>query len=172
MKRNAMQQELLSLAGGANTLAVQLLGNPDDAADAVQDSLLAVLSKPRSYKARKGPLRPWFLRVVRNRCIDLIRQRRPVDDVLETLADPGDTPEEALAQGQRDEALQVALRALEHDQREIVVLREFLDLSYAEIGAVLELPPGTVMSRLHRARLALIARLSAAGDVDDEGGSI
>ena len=159
MKHNAMQQELLRFASGAHALAAQLLGNPDDAADAVQDSLLAVLAKPRSYQARRGPLKPWVLRVVRNRCIDLMRQRRPVDDVVDQLADPAGPPEQLVEQAQRDRALQRALRGLEPEHREIIMLRDFLDLSYAEIGAVLELLPGTVMSRLHRARNALKRRL-------------
>lgn len=51
--------------------------------------------------------------------------------------------------------IQVALRSIAKDQREIVVLRDYLDLSYAEIADVLEIAPGTVMSRLHLARMAL-----------------
>ena len=154
-----MQQELVSLAGGAHALAAQLLGNPDDAADAVQDALAQVLARPAGYKPYKGPLKPWFLRIVRNRCIDLLRQRRPAEDVVEQLPDAGRTPEESLEQGRRDEALHVALAGLEPEHREIVILRDFLDLSYAEIGAVLEIASGTVMSRLHRARQALKRRL-------------
>ena len=53
------------------------------------------------------------------------------------------------------------LRRLPAEQREILILREYLDLTYAEIGKVLGVPPGTVMSRLHRARLALVKRMRA-----------
>lgn len=168
MKRNEMRQELVSLAGGAHALAVQLLGNPDDAADAVQDSLATVLARPGRYQVHKGPLKPWFLRIVRNRCIDLLRQRRPTDDVLERLPDPGATPEQSLEQHQRDAALRTALRSLAQEHREIVMLRDFLDLSYAEIAAVLGLASGTVMSRLHRARQELKRRLDNDSRLEDD----
>ena len=71
-----MRHELLDLCGGAHALATQILGNPDDAADAVQDALATALGKPGAYDATRGPLKPWFLRVVRNRCVDQIRRRR------------------------------------------------------------------------------------------------
>jgi len=51
--------------------------------------------------------------------------------------------------------LQLALAKLTADQRQIIVLRDYMDLSYADIADVLEVAPGTVMSRLHRARMAL-----------------
>lgn len=151
-----MRQELARLGSGAHALAIQILGNADDAADAVQDAFAGVLARPAAYDRRRGPLRPWFLRVVRNRCIDLLRKRRPLAEVaVDSLADSAATPEQALEADQRDDAIRRALAGLRAEQREIVVLRDYLDLSYAEIATVLDMPSGTVMSRLHRARLAL-----------------
>ncbi len=72
-----MRDELVQLGGGAHALAFQILGNTDDAADAVHDAITTVLTRPAAYDKRKGPLKPWFLTVVRNRCLDLIRRRRP-----------------------------------------------------------------------------------------------
>lgn len=155
MKIEAMRQELVQLGGGAHALAIQILGNPDDAADAVHDALATALSKPGAYDASKGALKPWFLRVVRNRCLDLLRRRRPTDDRVDEMATPGDGPEQAAEKAERDHALQDALRALQPAQREIIILRDYMDLSYAEISAVLDIAPGTVMSKLHRARIAL-----------------
>ncbi len=152
---NDMRDELLILSRGAHALAIQILGNPDDAADAVQDALATVLGKSGTYDQVKGPLKPWFLRVVRNRCLDQLRRRRPAGLPVEELADTGDTPEQALQVVQRDAALKRALAAISVQHREIIVLRDYLDLPYAEIAAVLRIAPGTVMSRLHRARLAL-----------------
>jgi RNA polymerase sigma-70 factor (ECF subfamily) len=60
---------------------------------------------------------------------------------------------------ERDRGLQAALAALDPGKRQILLLRDFLDLSYVEIAAVLDIVPGTVMSRLHRARLALKQQL-------------
>lgn len=154
-----MQQELVHLGNGAHALAIQILGNSEDAADAVHDAFATALEKPGSYDARKGPLKPWFLRVVRNRCIDLLRKRRPTGVAIEELTAPGATPDEDLEAGERDRDLQRALAGIKPEQRQIVVLRDYLDLSYAEIAAVLDVAPGTVMSRLHRARLALKEQL-------------
>lgn len=150
-----MQQELVKLGGGAHALAIQILGNVDDAADAVHDAFASVLSQPGAYDRSKGPLKPWFLRIVRNRCLDMIRRRRPGDDEIDALADPGPGPEKSMGEQQRSARVAAALALLSSDQRQIIVLRDFLDLSYAEIADVLGIAAGTVMSRLHRARLAL-----------------
>jgi RNA polymerase sigma-70 factor (ECF subfamily) len=155
MEKAQMRQELVHLGNGAHALAIQILGNSEDAADAVHDAFAAVLARPESYDHERGPLKPWFFRVVRNRCVDLLRKRRPAGVDIDTLPDPGAAPEESLENDQRDIRLQKALSGIKPEQRQIVVLRDYLDLSYAEIAMVLDVAPGTVMSRLHRARLAL-----------------
>jgi RNA polymerase sigma-70 factor (ECF subfamily) len=163
MKISDMRHELVDLGNGAHALAIQILGNSDDAADAVHDALATVLSKPLAYDHKKGPLKPWFLRVVRNRCFDQLRRRRVSDVPVEELADGNPTPEQALQVEQRDEALRIALASITAEQREIVVLRDYLDLPYAEIAEVLGIAKGTVMSRLHRSRLALKEALERNG---------
>ena len=151
-----MRSELAQLGGGAHALAIQILGNADDAEDAVHDAFATALDRPGAYDARKGPLKPWFLRVVRNRCIDMLRRRRTSSSMpVEELESTTKTPEEALEASETSFRLEQALARLPADRREIVVLRDYLDLSYAEIATVLDIAPGTVMSRLHRARLAL-----------------
>jgi RNA polymerase sigma-70 factor (ECF subfamily) len=163
MKNHDMQQQLVQLGNGAHALATQILGNADDAADAVHDAFAKVLRRPDAYDANNGPLTPWFLRVVRNHCIDLIRRRRPGDVDVEKLVDPAPDPQRSLEIAQRDQQLRDALAELSDGQRQIVVLRDYMDLSYAEIAAVLEIAKGTVMSRLHRARLALKEELMSHG---------
>ena len=155
MKPNAMRDELVQLGNGAHVLALQILGNADDAADAVQDALAKALSRPRAYDARKGALKPWFLRVVRNKCLDLLRRRRPSGTAVEELPHTGPGPEQDLESSQLEHALKQALASLPADHRQIIVLRDYVDLPYAEIADVLSIAKGTVMSRLHRARLAL-----------------
>jgi RNA polymerase sigma-70 factor (ECF subfamily) len=132
-----------------------MLGNAEDAADAVHDAFATVLGKPEVYDIDKGPLKPWFLRVVRNRCLDLLRRRRPDDNSVDSLVDSNATPEEAAEIDERDQTVKRALAEISSEQRQIVVLRDYLDLSYAEIADVIGVAPGTVMSRLHRARLRL-----------------
>ncbi len=155
-----MREQLVLLGNGAHALAAQILGNQDEAADAVQDAFAKVLGRPQAYSAEKGPLKPWFLRLVRNHCIDLIRRRRPGDDSVDLLNDPRPGPEATLEIAQRDAGLQRALAQLPAEKRQIIVLRDYLDLGYAEIAVVLDIAPGTVMSRLHRARMELKEALS------------
>lgn len=150
-----MRQELAKLGGGAHALAIQILGNADDAADAVHDAFAKVLARPQAYDPGKGALKPWFLRVVRNRCFDMLRGRRGESAPVDDLVDPARTPEDELADAQLRDVIQRALASMPRDKREMIVLRDYLDLSYAEIADVLGIATGTVMSRLHRARLAL-----------------
>jgi len=163
MKNHDMRQQLVQLGNGAHALATQMLGNADDATDAVHDAFVKALKQPDAYKAGTGPFAPWFLRVVRNHCIDLIRRRRPADDNIAELSEPGPGPEGLLEIAQRDQALQKAMSALKREQREIIVLRDYMDLGYAEIADVLDIAAGTVMSRLHRARMALKEEISNHG---------
>ncbi len=160
MKKHEMQQ-LQQLGNGAHALALQILGNPDDATDVVQDAIVKTLGKRGGYDASTGPLAPWFLRVVRNGCIDLLRRRRPADSNIDVLSEPGPGPQEMLELSQRDRELHTALARLSAEQRQIIVLRDYMDLSYKEIADVLDVPQGTVMSKLHRARLALRKELTS-----------
>lgn len=159
-----MQHELAHLGNGAHAFATQMLGSVDDAADAVHDALATALQRPEAWDASKGSLRTWFMRVVRNRCIDMIRLRKAGGDTLDELIDPGLSPEDALVVEQRDQGLRNALARLEAAQRQIIVLSDYAGLSYREIANVLDVPQGTVMSRLHRARLALKKELIADGE--------
>jgi RNA polymerase sigma-70 factor (ECF subfamily) len=156
--------QLLDTVGRrAFVFAWQKLGNHDDALDAVQATMAAAWRSRK--KLRPGrELRGWFYRVLRNRCIDVLRSRR-TQRVMPLEADP---PEGKMSDPAGDvsrrEQLQRLRRELEQmpdDMREIILLRDFHDLSYAEIADVLSIPAGTVMSRLHRARSALRERVLA-----------
>ena len=155
MKTDDMRHELAHLGGGAHALATQILGNADDAADAVHDAFATVLGRPGAYDASRGPLKPWFLRIVRNRCLDLLRRRRSTHDRIDELVDPRSGPEQHAEAADRDRLLKLALASLASEQRQIIVLRDYMDLPYVEIAEVLDVAPGTVMSRLHRARVNL-----------------
>ena len=160
MKINIMQQELAQLGNGAHALATQMLGSPDDAADAVHDAFAAALKRPGAYQPQKGTLKAWFMSIVRHRCIDLMRQRRPVDPNVELLEASDASPEELAEQSQSTHQLRGALNRLRPEQQEIIILRDYLDMSYTEIAQTLSIAAGTVMSRLHRARLALKQELT------------
>ncbi len=150
-----MRSKLADLGNGAHALATQILGNSDDAYDAVQDAYVRVLSRPGGYDPEQGSLSTWFLSIVRNGCIDQLRKRKPTDTRTDSLADAAPLPVESLQAKERDQAVREALDRLPVEQRQLLVLRDYLDFSYSELAIVLDIKSGTVMSRLHRARLAL-----------------
>jgi RNA polymerase sigma-70 factor, ECF subfamily len=147
----------------AYLLALQLLGNPEDALDVAQDALLRFFTRIHRFQAGR-PVKPWLLAIVRNRARDLLRRRKvrraePLPEDSPTyrpeLVEPGTSPEEDYARHELRRKLWQALAAMPAAQKEILVLRDYQDLSYSEIAAVLAIPIGTVMSRLHRARASL-----------------
>lgn len=145
----------------AYTLARYLAGNDADAQDAVQDACMRALTYFHSFQG--GDARAWLLRIVRNVCHDLWRRRRT--HATEELSDElgaGESPEDALLRGASRSALRAAIDALPAEYREVIVLREIEGMSYAEIAAVVEVPAGTVMSRLSRARRRLQEALNPA----------
>ena len=159
----AIVVQLQELGGSGFALAVQLLEDREDAADAVQDSLHTALSKRRMFDRRRGELRGWFLKIVRNRCLDLLRKRtrrrsQPVE-WSELAASSTQQPDVIAERQEMVNLLRQELMALPQDQREIILLRDYHDLSYAQVAEVLSIPVGTVMSRLHRARSELRRRM-------------
>ncbi len=135
--------------------AVVIVGNRDDAMDAVQDAFIkAFQALPRFDVARR--FYPWFYTILRHCCFKLtaVRNRQPVSgaDELEIIA-PNIPREEAIA-------LERALLALSPEQRELVTLKHLDGLSYEELAVRLEVPVGTVMSRLYYARKTLREKLS------------
>ncbi len=159
----AIVVQLQELGGSGFALAVQLLRNREDAADAVQDSLHTALRKRRMFDRRRGELRGWFLKIVRNRCLDLLRKRKrhPSQPVEWSglAASSTQQPDVAAEKQEILSLLRRELMALPQGQREIILLRDYHDLSYAQVAEVLSIPVGTVMSRLHRARSELRRRM-------------
>ena len=154
----------------AYLLALQLLGNRDDAMDVTQDAMLRFFTTLKSFDATRR-VQPWLFTIVRNQVRDLWRrrQRRPGDAIGESdalvgqLAAPQPGPEADLHRRELKERVWRALAALPAEKREIIVLRDFHDLSYSDMAQVLGIPIGTVMSRLHGARQRLRARLEEEG---------
>src|SRR5688572_21933988 len=140
-------------------LALQLLGNREDALDASQDAMLRFFTTLDRFRADQ-PVRPWLFSIVRNRCRDLMRRGRvrrsePLESDGERwrpeLVDGHADPHRDAEQAELRRRVFAALGRLGADHREILVLRDYQDLSYEEIATVLGIPRGTVMSRLHRA---------------------
>ena len=155
----------------AYRLAHWLTGNRTDAEDVVQDASMRAFRAIRNYTG--GSARSWVLSIVRNTAYSWLRKNRPaavvtVDD-LEAVeleqANPGDrdgdNPEAALIAKADADQLRSAIAALPTAFRETLVLRDIEGLDYREIAQATEVPIGTVMSRLARARHRLIATLTS-----------
>jgi len=149
---------LVHLDAGYN-LARWLVHDPRDAEDVVQDACLRAMKYIGSLHGDDG--RAWFLTIVRRAFYDWLARNRPAllvrDDeaAIDALPDTADNPEQALSRKTELRALAQAVAALPLSFREVIVLRELEDLSYKEIARIADVPIGTVMSRLSRARRLL-----------------
>lgn len=154
-----MHEELVTSANHAYALAVQLTGNTASAEDIVHDAIVKVLRKPRAYDPKRGTFRAWFATVVRNLAYDQHRRKVETSDAVDPLIDANSNPEQSAISNEQDQLLVTALNDLAQEHREILVLRDYSGFAYDEIARVLNIPKGTVMSRIHRARSALHKRL-------------
>ena len=135
--------------------AMAILFRRDDAEDAVQEAFIDAFTAIGSFDTSRS-FYQWFYVLVRNRCYKMTAKSRPtesLDEVLLVGSPPGVDDEMRLA-------LEKALRSLTPEEREIVTLKYFSGLSYDELATHLQIPRGTVMSRLFYARQRLQRRLS------------
>jgi RNA polymerase sigma-70 factor (ECF subfamily) len=162
-RRARFEQQVLPHVDAAYNLARWLTRNDHDAEDVLQDAMLRAY---RFYDGLRGEPRPWLLAIVRNACFTWLHRNRPAD--VESFDEGTWLPEdevagpEVLAAKDLDRRiLNDAIAALPVQFREVLVLRELEDLSYKDIARIAEIPIGTVMSRLARARRLLAGSLRA-----------
>jgi len=157
------EQTVLPHLDAAYNLARWLTRNDHDAQDVVQESYLRALKFFGGFRGGDG--RAWLLTIVRHTCYTWLRQNRrdePLTDLDEELRpESGPDPEARLLRTADHQLLRQALEALPAEFREVVILRELEGLSYKEIAEIANLPLGTVMSRLARARQRLQQALTA-----------
>lgn len=157
------EQSIMPHMDAANNLARWLTGNDSDAQDIVQEAYLRAFSFFGGF--RGGNSRAWLLRIVRNAFYDWLKRNRgeqtnePFDEELHDASDETNGPDALLLQKADHELLHKAIASLPLDFREILVLRELEGFSYNEISQLANVPVGTVMSRLARARERLRAQL-------------
>ena len=154
--------------GPAFNFAYRFLGDYDEASDAAQTGFVQLyISLPGLDLAR--PIKPWLFRTIRNRCIDVIRQRRTVSldapgresDEEETLP-PGDQltdadplPDEVVERADLQQLLSAAIRRLPDRYRDVVALRYTTDLTFGELATALGIPENTARIHFHRAKALL-----------------
>lgn len=164
-KREQFEVTVMPHLAAAYNLARWLARNNNDAEDIVQESYL------RAYKFfggfRGGDGRAWLLTIVRHTCYSWFQQnRRPelidnLDDAIETIESDAPSPEAEFIRSVQADLMSNAIEALPAEFREVIILREMEGLSYKEIAEIIDMPLGTVMSRLSRARKRLQQSLSA-----------
>lgn len=154
----------------AYTLAYRIMGETHSAADAAQEAFITAYRRLNTY--RGGSFRAWMLRITTNQCYDELRrrQRRPAVSVEElgdepALPDDADTPEEVVQQRELQRAIQDCIRALNPDQRVVLVLCDVEGLDYQAIADNVGAQIGTVKSRLSRARAAVRDCLQGAREL-------
>ena len=161
----SFNQLVLSYQSMAYNLAYRILSDRDAAADATQDAFLSAFKAMGKF--RGGSFKAWLLRIVTNACYDQLRlkQRRPATSLdallvlepapVQSLTDPGESPEEYAVRQELRGAIQVGIGILSPEQRIALVLSDVQGLSYQEIAEVTGASLGTVKSRLSRARSKL-----------------
>jgi RNA polymerase sigma-70 factor (ECF subfamily) len=132
-----------------------MLANDEDASDAAQETMVKVLRHLEQYDPTRS-FTTWVFGIARNTCIDEHRRRaRRSFDEPGDLVDPAPSPIARVVEHERSGILLDALASLPEMYREILVLYHFEHLKYHEIAEVLDLPIGTVMNRIFRARKKL-----------------
>ena len=153
--------ELLAMPhlDAAFNLARWLTGNTADAEDVVQDAYLRAFRYLDAFRGEN--FRVWLLTIVRNSFLDWLKDNRSGRQMFQPASaevewvDPAPNSEAMLLERVDSETLNSLMAQLPAEYREVLILREIEELSYKDIAAVTAIPPGTVMSRLSRARLAL-----------------
>jgi RNA polymerase sigma-70 factor (ECF subfamily) len=136
-------------------LAYRLSGDADLADDVAQETFVRAWRGLARFEPRRpGSLRSWLCRIAHNLTMDALRRRRS-EPLTSERPDHGLSPFEAASRSETGAAVRQAVLQLPDHLRAAIVLREYEEMSYAEIAAVLEIPIGTVMSRLHSARKRL-----------------
>jgi RNA polymerase sigma-70 factor (ECF subfamily) len=169
-ERARFEEEVLQLADQVYRVARRLVSSREEAEDLVQETYARAFRSWRSYTPGTN-LRAWLFRILTNLNIDRGRreQRAPVTEPLEEsdyflynrLEEDGGAPdEERVVERLSQDGIVRALSAVPHDFRDVIVLVDIGDFSYQEAAQILDIPVGTVMSRLHRGRRVLKQELA------------
>ncbi|MHB2153103.1 RNA polymerase sigma factor [Calditrichota bacterium GD2] len=143
-------------------MALMFVKNHEDAMDLSQEAFYRAYRSLADFDPGR-PFYSWFYRILKNLCINFVnhhRRKQPMDDDMERQAQAeGTFPDEVFEKNERAEIIWQALSLLDEKDREIIVLKEFNEFSYQEIADALQIPIGSVMSRLYYARKRLLKKL-------------
>lgn len=161
----SFEEAMLPHLDAAHNLAKWLLRNEEDAQDVVQEAYLRAFRSFGGFRGSNG--RAWLLTIVRNTSYTLLKKSHavdlttPFDEEIHATGHEFVSPATILEHSEDSDLIREAIDDLPAEFREIVVLRHQEGLSYKEIADIAQIPPGTVMSRLARARAKLKEYLAA-----------
>jgi len=159
--RNAFSELVRIHAQGVLNVIYRMCGDAQLAEDAAQETFIRAWQNLSSYRPQTS-LRNWLYRIAVNAGTDLLRkEKRILPDAIEDLhlTDGHPGPESLASRNERTRLVQKAILSLPDASRAVLVLREYEELSYHEISSTLDIPIGTVMSRLNYARKLLKSKL-------------
>ena len=160
-ERNAFSELVCIHAQGVRNVIYRMCGDAQIAEDAAQETFIQAWLHLSSYRPQTS-LRNWLYRIAFNAATDMLRkEQRILPNALEDLqlSDPLPGPEAVFSQEERTTLVKKAILSLPDACRAVLVLREYEEMSYHEIAEALDIPLGTVMSRLNYARKLLKERL-------------
>jgi len=152
--RGAVSELVRQHYPGVIRVVQRMCGDKQLAEDASQEAFIRAWVNLANYDPR-SPLRNWLYRIAVNAARDMLRRKTDrvlSDEVARMVTDPAPGPEAAMIENERVALLQKAVQSLPEASRSVLVLKEYGGLSYKEIAGVLDIPIGTVMSRLNYAR--------------------
>jgi len=153
--RQAFAELIMRHQNSIVSMLYHMCGDMHLAEDAAQEAFVRVWQNLQRYQAQHA-FRSWLYRIAANAALDSLRRERPALDLDDLpLSDPGASPEQAAEANQRAQQVRQAIAHLSPPLRLVLVLREYQELAYQEIAETLDIPLGTVMSRLNSARSQL-----------------
>ncbi len=155
--------------GNVYRFALFMTGRPEVADDVVQETFMTLINRRASYDETKGAVKSFLLGIARNQILNRMRQERatvPVEEVYEAIDQNFSFSGQLanVARRERIEAVQKAILTLPEHYREVVILCELQEMSYAQTAAIMNCAVGTVRSRLHRARAMLAEKLEPVSE--------
>lgn len=161
-KTQRLREQLAGLRPDLFRLAYSWCHNPALAEDLAQEAITRGIAKLEQLRNTED-LKPWLLRILVNTWRDHLRRQRPTDDIDDVVLIDSTTPEQLSIRHNMKQRVRDAISNLPQGQRIVISLVDLQEASYAEVATILDIPIGTVMSRLCRARKALSKALMETG---------
>jgi len=164
-EKNAFGELVEKYQGRLYNTMIQVVGNSEDAYDVIQEAFFQAYLRLETFR-QTSKFYTWLYRIAFNVAMGIRRRRRPRPfdvatgpDLSEVLVDKELTPDEIMISAERIQAVQSVIAELDEEFRSAIILRELEDFAYEEIAEILDVPLGTVRSRLHRARAIIKEKL-------------